>query len=356
MQNLPPLSVKRALTIVGVCVAVVLVISIVNYWGDAREREQSGFAVPMMEGDGGRAIMGKGMAEPSAPGAYSNVADRSVVFEQILPTPLPSSAPQGAERKIVRTAALDLLVKDTGAAAQGVRMIADTFGGMRGNENFYVYAQGLRQGTISIWVPAERFDEALQAIRALALRVNSESVTAQDVSAQHVDLTARLTNMRAAEEQYRDILTRSGSIEEVLSVTQQLVQVRGEIESLQSTLAELSSQVALSSITVSLTPEATLVSPGEALSEWRPGTVAKAAYQELRIHLMRVGDGLITFLIVGVPLLLIILVKLLFFGVIVWVAYRIGRNVYERVRVVERVEQKEVVPPSKPRTRKEVLS
>lgn len=182
-------------------------------------------------------------------------------------------------------------------------------------------------------MPSEHFDEAVRDIKKLALRVNTEVVNAQDVSAQFVDMTARLKNLQVAETTYQDILTRSGSIDEVLSVTRQLVQTRQEIEQLQGQLDRLAGQVALSAITVSITPEAMVVSPGEAVTEWRPGTVFKTAYHDLQRRLMQVGNTIIVFVVVGLPLLIIALLQLAFWVGLAWLVFRLGRHVYLRARI-----------------------
>lgn len=253
-----------------------------------------------------------------------------------VPSPLPpDTAPIEGARKIIRTASLSILVKDTDTAADGVRAVAQTYGGERGNENFSQYAQGVRSGTITIWVPSEHFDEAVRDIKTLALRVNNEAISTQDVSAQHVDLTARLTNLRATEAQYQELMARSGSIEDILNVTKQLSQTRQEIEVLQAQLDRLTGQIALSSITVSITPESPVVSPGQAMGEWRPGTVAREAYHELLTRLMGVGDGLIMFVIVGLPLLVIAGIKLAVLLGILWLLYRLGRALYRKATGVE---------------------
>jgi hypothetical protein len=55
---------------------------------------------------------------------------------------------------------------------------------------------------LSIRVPAERFDEFRAQIRELSLRVESESIDAQDLTQQYVDQDARLPNLRAQAQQY----------------------------------------------------------------------------------------------------------------------------------------------------------
>ena len=59
--------------------------------------------------------------------------------------------------------------------------------------------QNATAGTLTIRVPAARFEEARAEIRKLGLRVESEKIDAQDVSRQYVDQDANLRNLRAEE-------------------------------------------------------------------------------------------------------------------------------------------------------------
>jgi hypothetical protein len=256
----------------------------------------------------------------------------------VAPSPEQVDAPKG-ERKIIRSAELDILVRDTDVASDGIRAVSDAYQGQRGDEHFSQYGQDLRRGTISIWVPSEHFDEAVRDIKALALRVNTESIRAQDVSAQHVDLTARLKNLHATEAQYQDLLSRSGSIEEVLQVTQQLVQTRQVIEQLQGQLDSLSAHVALSAITVHITPEYTVASTDQVFNEWRPGAVIKNAYHDLQQRLILVSNKLIVSIIVGLPLLIVSLVQLMF-----WVGLLLLIGLSAR-RIYRRLQGEQSVPP-----------
>jgi hypothetical protein len=86
--------------------------------------------------------------------------------------------------------------------------------------------------------------------------VQARSVTAQDVSAQIVDVQARLNNARRTESDLLKIMDRQGKIEDVLAAEQQLAQVREQVEELDGQLQATKHQVAYSTIDVSLTDAA----------------------------------------------------------------------------------------------------
>ncbi len=239
--------------------------------------------------------------------------------------PANTGTPPSGKSKIVKTGNLSFLVKNVEEASAHITDIRNQMGGQAGNATVSEYSPGVRSGDITIWVPSEKFDETMVALKKLALRVQNESVRADDVSAQFVDLTARLKNLRAAEAQYVEIMKRAGTINDILNVTNQLNSTRSQIEELQGQLDYLSHQVALSSIHISLTQEAV---PGSVTSEWRPLTVIKEAMKQSLQDLTDFIDILLVFL-VRLPILLL---NLGFWVLIFWVLWKLSKYVYLRLR------------------------
>ena len=221
---------------------------------------------------------------------------------------------QLTKRKVIKNGELSLLVKKAEEAAQSISAIGEKVGGFIQNSNIYEVSDGIKSGTISIRVPADRFGEAMSEIKKLAVKVESEQVTAQDVTEQFTDYETRLKVLRAQEVQYLDILKRSGTIPEVLSVTQNLNSVRSNIESIQGQLQYLTKQVDMSVITTSLTSEADVEVFGII---WRPLFVAKQAFRNMLSDLSGYIDSLIRFLF-SLPVIILWVVTILLILYVVW--------------------------------------
>jgi hypothetical protein len=152
---------------------------------------------------------------------------------------------------VIRSAYLSLVVDNVSASVTGISSLANTFGG-------YVVSSNLGEqqnrlfASISFRVNADRFNEALQALRDLAAEVRSESTSGQDVTAEYVDLDARLRNLEASETQLLELMEKAGTVEEILKVQQQLVNTRAEIEQTKGRMQYLEQSSALSYIEVSL--------------------------------------------------------------------------------------------------------
>ena len=255
--------------------------------------------------------------------AYDAVGESAYQVASPLPS-LPAAPPFG-DSKIIKSGNLSLLVKNTEQAAQQIDTIRTTLGGQPGNASFHEYSPGVKTGNITIWVPSDKFDQAMGEIKKLALRVENESVNVQDVSAQFVDISSRLKNLKAAEAAYVEIMKRSGKISEVLEVTRALNDTRSQIEQLQGQLDYLTRQVALSSINVYLTQEAM---PGVVTNEWRPLTILKSAAKEALNDLTDFLDMLLVML-VRLPIMLLYLA---WYGFLLWVVYRVAKFMYHRLK------------------------
>jgi hypothetical protein len=219
-----------------------------------------------------------------------------------------------ADRSIIRTGEITVQVDDVATTTGAVRALALELDGFISSS---FQGEFEDSATLTMRIPADRFDEAIEAIHDLDGEIQAEATREEDVTAVVIDLEARLENLRAAEESYRTLLEQATDIEDILAIQNQLFQVRGEIESMQAQLDYYTDQVDLATLTVSLVP---VPEPVEQVSEdFDPAAIVKEAVASL----VRLGQQLVEFgiwfVIVGIPALLVI-------GVIVFVVYRIVRR------------------------------
>ena len=180
------------------------------------------------------------------------------------------------ERKIVRTAHLRLVVKDPSQALEAITALARQFSGYAASSQIQGWDED-RSASVTIRIPAERFDEARVALRGLAVRVDDETIEASDVTKQFFDYQATLANYRAEEAQYLEILKRATAVKDVLAVSQQLAEVRGRIHTTEGESRYLSQQIAMASIEVALRTETEAQVAG---LHWRPLFVLRQAARD----------------------------------------------------------------------------
>ena len=210
---------------------------------------------------------------------------------------------QLAARLIVRNATLTLIVKDTQEQLSEIAKLATDLGGYVASSSTHKYEEGV-QGQITLRVPVDKLDMALDSLHKLAVEVRDEQVSGQDITAEYTDLNSQLTNLQAAETQLREIMSQTQRVEDVLNVYNQLVQKRGEIEQVKGRIQYLAQSAAMATISVTLTPDQ-LAQPVQ-VAGWRPEGVLKSAVEALIGGLQTVATIGIWLIVVVLPIGLII--------------------------------------------------
>jgi hypothetical protein len=220
-----------------------------------------------------------------------------------------SGEPVSQDRLVIRNANLTLVVTDPTASVEAITKLAEDMGGFVVSSYLYETAYGTgdlttTQGTITVRVPADQLDMALDSIKAGATEVRSENISGEDVTQQYVDLESRLRNLEAAEEQLQEIMGSATTTEDVMMVYNQLVQVRGEIESVKGQMQYFEQSARLSAITIELIPDAA-AQPLQ-IAGWRPEGTAKAAVEALIQALQFIAEAGIWAVICVLPIGLIL--------------------------------------------------
>ncbi|MDQ6878726.1 MAG: DUF4349 domain-containing protein [Candidatus Dormibacteraeota bacterium] len=109
----------------------------------------------------------------------------------------------------------------------------------------------IRTGVISFMVPAAKFDETIDQLARMG-KVQNEHISGNDVSAQYVDLQARLANQEAQRDAMLALLKRAQTISDIIAVQTQIGQVTGQIEQLKGQIQYIEHNTAYSTVTVSL--------------------------------------------------------------------------------------------------------
>ena len=228
-------------------------------------------------------------------------------------TQLPSSQP----RLIIRTADMSIIVTDTDEAMDRLAKMATDNGGWVVNSSVYQYSDTAKTGNITLRVPAEGFDSALEAISTMSVEVTNLSTSGQDVTEEFVDLSARLENLEATAVRVRSFLEDADTVEEALAVNQELSRLEGEIESFKGRIQYLSQSAAFSTISINITPDE-LSQPIE-VGGRRPSGIIRDALEALVDALQGLATFAIWLVIYFLPIALII-------GIPLWLVVRFVRR------------------------------
>jgi len=191
-------------------------------------------------------------AKDQAPAAPAAVADKGSAQPPALQAML-------AARKLIRTGQVAIEVRSYEEAAEQVARLAESHGGYLADAQASRGAQDRRRGTLVIRVPAERFAAAYAALKGLG-KVETETVSTQDVTKAYADLETRLRVKRDAEGRLREILrTRTARLSDVLEAERELTRIVEEIEQVEGERRYYDQQIALSTISAALhEPEAVI--------------------------------------------------------------------------------------------------
>ncbi|MFH1001372.1 MAG: DUF4349 domain-containing protein [Bacteroidota bacterium] len=155
------------------------------------------------------------------------------------------------DRKIIRNANLTIDSKTPSKDRDFILKLAKELNGilLREYENHFEYADEI---VLTLKVPASNFDKFLDSLFVFAGSFRSKSIDTEDVTAEFIDVGARLEAKKALEKRYTEILAKANTVNEILSIEQQLAVVREDIEATQGRLNFLSNQTEFSHITIVL--------------------------------------------------------------------------------------------------------
>jgi len=220
-------------------------------------------------------VAGCAARAPKVVEVFQEIPVEKVVVEREVAKPAPAFLPPAeyagadeekaraisaeTERMIIRTASMSVVVDDTDLALRKLQALAKLHDGYIADSNRWLVDDDTPMANVTMRVPAESLDEVLDVIRGMAIKVESENISGQDVTEEYTDIQARLGNLEAAEEELLALLTEAREMrwkaEDILAVHRELTSIRQQIESLKGRSQYLERMTALATISVSIRPK-----------------------------------------------------------------------------------------------------
>lgn len=209
--------------------------------------------------------------------------------------------PATTDQKIIYTANLRMESTDFDGCAEGIHAAAKDTGAyfeytdVSGDAN-----KGTRYAHYTVRVPATEYNRFLDAVGA-AGRVLSLSESASNITANYLDVQARLNALISQRDRLNTLADQAETTADLLEIESQLSDVQYEIESYTSQKRYMDSQVSYSTVEISLSEVATLTPVnanfGQQIVE------AFASGVDTFIHFMQ---GIVIALVFMAPLLLFV--------------------------------------------------
>jgi anti-sigma factor RsiW len=165
------------------------------------------------------------------------------------------AAPESVGPMVVQTASLSIVAKNYDEANAAVQRLVTAHGGYIEKLDAKAQSGDSRSLSVALRVPAKELEGLLVDLRKLG-HVEEESKSNEEVSAEYVDLQARLKVAQATERRLVELLgARTGRLEDVLDVERELARVRSEVESMQGQSALMLHRVSYATVQVELSEE-----------------------------------------------------------------------------------------------------
>jgi len=220
-----------------------------------------------------------------------------------------AGAAQAYMRKVIQNAEMTIETDKPSEGQQKIGVIAEKHGGfvvVSESKHNDAASQNVASTLVNVVVrvPAQKFQTALDEIRAVGGRILHEKSSGQDVTEEYIDLEARIRTKKALEAQFLEIMKQARKISDAMEVQTQLAEVRTEIERLEGRRRFLENQSALSTINI------TLHTPTQVVAAATRGFVydLKAAFGDGMDTGAGIFLGIIQFVIVMIPVMLFIMI------------------------------------------------
>ncbi|ADL13393.1 DUF4349 domain-containing protein [Acetohalobium arabaticum] len=157
----------------------------------------------------------------------------------------------GKDRKIIKEANLNLERNDLAEAYEEVQELVKKYNGYIIDSHQWQNNNQKKYYRYTLRIPQQNFDSAIAGLKDLG-KLKDERFTGRDVTREYIDLKARLSNFKAQEERYLELLDQAKDVEDILKIEKELNRVRTEIEQLEGQLKYYDNRVDLATINVQI--------------------------------------------------------------------------------------------------------
>lgn len=163
--------------------------------------------------------------------------------------PIESNNDVQIQRKLIKNGEVEFESENLRATRNTILKAIDKFKGYASSDNEYKNEYEI-SNTIMIRVPSENFDNLLEEITIGVTKFDRKEIAIKDVTAEFLDIEARLKTKKELENRYLEILKKANTVTEILEVEKQIGDLRTEIESIEGRLKFLNNQVSFSTLHV----------------------------------------------------------------------------------------------------------
>lgn len=155
--------------------------------------------------------------------------DQQQKKQPVLPKPAEPVAKPDWDKKIIKTASINLEIKEYTKYNTSLREKVKSFGGYIAQEE-QSQSDYKIENSVTVKVPVDQFDNAVTLLTSNVEKLNEKKISSQDVTAEFVDTKSRLEAKRQVRERYIGLLKQAKNMEEILNVQSEINSIQEDME------------------------------------------------------------------------------------------------------------------------------
>jgi len=153
------------------------------------------------------------------------------------------------QRKIIKEGDLSFETKDAAKTRNMIATAVSEVNGYISKDDAHEYAARFERH-LTIRIPANEFDNLLDKISKNVTKFDNMHVDVLDVTAEYIDIEARLKTKKELKERYREILSRAAKVDEILYIEKEIGSLQSDIESVEGQMKLLKDKISYSTLDI----------------------------------------------------------------------------------------------------------
>jgi len=153
------------------------------------------------------------------------------------------------EQKLIKNGDISFEVKSIKDTKVFLQKVIAKHKGYISNERIEDYRANPTE-ILTVRIPNSNFDDIINEIGLQVGEFDSKRINIDDVTAEFVDIEARLKNKKQLEGKYQELLAKANNMEDILKIEKEISLIREDIESTEGRLRYLSNQVGYSTLII----------------------------------------------------------------------------------------------------------
>lgn len=162
---------------------------------------------------------------------------------------LPAEPKTVTEQKLIKNGEISFETKGIKETKAFLQATIVKYKGYISNERIEDYRTNPTE-ILTVRIPNSDFDKLINEIGKQVGEFDTKKIDIDDVTAEFVDIEARLKNKKQLETKYQELLAKANNMEDILKIEKEISLIREDIESTEGRLRYLNNQVGYSTLII----------------------------------------------------------------------------------------------------------